>query len=133
MPGFKTGINARVHEYLMKRQGQTVFVSDMMADCDGTKIQIQTAVSRCKKTYGLPIESVVSGNSYKVGVVRNLGAGHSAPKGVPTFGDHGPELIELPKGSVVKPVKRVFEEVGTARTGLVIQDTDGKLYLAQEL
>ena len=120
MPGGKTGLNARVHEYLMKRQGQTVFVSDMMRDCDGNKTQIQTAISRCKMTYGIPIVSLVSGSSYKVGVISDdKPQGHPAPEKVP------------PTPAVKSG--RIFEEVGQARDGVVIQDTNGKLYLAKEL
>jgi biotin operon repressor len=103
-----------VFAYLEHRIGQAVHVDDVAADLGFTKQQVKSAVNNLRTTKGIPIETLVAGYSWRY-----------LPNSKPS---------EDSPGNGSNHTKRIFEEIGVTKTGLIIlQDEDGNLFSAQEL
>ena len=96
----------KIIDFLSEHQNITVTLSEIMKVTSLTKDQVQNGVNNLRTRHGFNIETLVAGNAWKY---------------MPT----GP----APTG----PQRTMFELVGQAKAGLVIQDEDGKLYKAEEL
>jgi hypothetical protein len=102
------GIRAKIREYFERRPGQQVFLDDMAKDLGVAPLAIQSGVPNLMRDVpGYPLEVNIAARSW-------------------TYRPNTP-----PGG--VKEGKRMFEEIGQAKEGIVIQDEAGKLYLAKEL
>lgn len=103
--GRASGLRSQVSEYLHRRPGEEVFVTDIAKDLGLTKKQVQNCVTNAMREGAWPdVEIVTRGNSWRF---------------IP---DNRNDR---------KSNKRMFEEIGVTKDGsIVIQDTDGNLYRA---
>jgi hypothetical protein len=92
----------------MRHKGVDVSIGQIAEETGFDRSQVQAAVAHLQKRNEVPIVTVVRGNVYRY-------TGEVAPDPTPVG-------------------KRVFEEIGTTRSGLIIaQDTEGGLYKLEEL
>lgn len=102
-------ISASIIDFLSKRRNQIVTVTEMMEELKLTKTQIQGNITHLQKRSNVKITTCVAGQAWML--------------------TDGPVEKKPVSGS-----RRMFEEIGPSKAGfLVIQDTDGKLYKAEEL
>lgn len=98
----------KVLNYLNANPNLNLTVEDVSKNTGLDKSQVQSAMSRLKQR-GLNIEVVLAGNCYRYIPTSVTSNGH-------------------------KNNRKLFEEIGTAKDGrIVIQDTDGNLYVATQL
>jgi hypothetical protein len=114
--GAKTGQAAKVHEYLVKRSKQVVFMNDMTQELALLPNQVSSAMSYLRQQKGLTIEIITSGHSYRY---------------VPDVEKPKPP-VEEPKPK--PPSVRVFEELTVAKNGeLILRGSDGTVWRASEI
>lgn len=105
------GIGPAVLRYFQQHPGVTIHLPDLAKELGYPEDRIQSAVNsiRNRNTDGAgdAIDIIMAGNAWR-------------------WHPNGPARA--------LPTKRMFEEIGPAKTGgIVIQDTDGNLFLAREL
>jgi biotin operon repressor len=97
-------------EMLRKRTGEIINTADICAELSITEKQVRGGI-RTLTGHGHDIEIIGRGYAYAY-----RGAGKTATT-IPT----------------VKGDKRLFEEIGMSKQGVIIQDVQGVLYIAKEL
>jgi hypothetical protein len=110
MPG-KQGrvmLKPKVMEHFKRVPGTQQYIGDLAKQFNSTEHQIQECIAGILRTHSLPGLNVE---------VRARSWMYRPPAQVP----------ERTAG------KRMFEEIGQAKEGIVIQDESGSLYLAKEL
>lgn len=108
----KNAVLPKVVEYLEKHTGVICYVTDMETALNLNKRQIQNAVYRAAGEKQLPIETKISGHAWVF-----------MPR---------PTKPVVPE--VVKPSRRVFEELTITRSGnVLVQDEYGVVYSLKEL
>lgn len=99
--------SSAVLEYFTKSPGEILYTSDITKNLNLTKDQVQSAISRFKNRKGINFEVISAGHAYR----------------------YQPGPAEEKKTG-----NRVFEEIGVTKKGdIIIQDSDGNLYRAEEL
>lgn len=96
----------KILEFLSEHQNINVTLSEIMKVTGLTKDQVQSGVNNLRTRHGLNIETVMAGQLWIYHPNTPVAAG---------------------------PQRTMFELVGQAKAGLIIQDEDGKLYRAEEL
>jgi hypothetical protein len=99
----------KIVDFLHEHANITVTLTEIMKVTELNKSQVQNGVANLRSRHGLNIETKLAGQMW-------------------IYHPNVPAPTEEPKR-----VSRVFELVGEAKAGLVIQDEDGKLYRAEEL
>lgn len=116
MPQHNDGIGAKILQVLTRSPGEVVYVQDIASHAKVTEQQVKSALapSRLAK-YPIRIDVVVNGKAWRY------------------MGDRSPQVPE-PAETPTVAEKRIFEEIGTTKSGqLIIQDMDGNLFRAEEL
>lgn len=106
----RSRIRDRVLKYIEDARGANVYVGDMARDLNALEGSIQNAINDLRKS--IPqLQVVIPGRSWRW--VANA---------------------EAPKTEAAAKEKRMFEEIGTTKSGdLLIKDTEGTIYTATEL
>jgi hypothetical protein len=111
--------------YLNGHANVNITVTELMEATELTKSQVQIGMNNLRTRYGLNVQSIVSGNLWRYRpeteaeqLAKDKANGSSANTKTPLRGP-GPSSM--------------YELVGEAKTGIIIQDEDGKLYRAEEL
>lgn len=110
---------AQVYAVLSRNVGLPVSLDDLAQETGLLHQQVSQAIAGLRHRRNMDIEQVLAG-------VYRLRSFATPASGLPA-----PVLPAAP--AVQRPTKRVFEEVGQAKSGLVIQDEKGVLYRAEEL
>ncbi len=101
-------ISASILDFLAQRRNQVVTVTEMMHELKLDKRQIQGNITHIRKRTSVTIETVIAGQAWM--------------------------LKDGPQESAKSNGRMMFEEIGPSKAGvLVLQNTDGKLYKAEEL
>lgn len=101
----------KIIAFLSEHPNINVTLNEIMQVTSLTKAQVQSGMANLRTRHGLNIETRLAGQLW-------------------TYHPNAP----APTEEETKPVTpQVFELVGQARAGLIIQDEDGKLYRAEEL
>jgi biotin operon repressor len=98
-------------QYLSERIGVITNTTEIATELDITTEQVRGGISTLQR-HGHTIENVGRGYAYIY------------QRSVPKIPEPAP---------IIKGDKRLFEEVGTSKLGIVIQDVQGVLYIAKEL
>jgi hypothetical protein len=101
-------IKQRVIEHFQKAPGTQQFVGDLAKQFNVSERQVQECIAGILRMDSLPGLAIVTRTRCWM---------------------YRPEAAQQPRASD----KRMFEEIGPSRDGIVIQDDAGKLYLAREL
>lgn len=103
-------------KYLSENLGLPVHMDDIMKATKLSKQQVQSSMYHLRNRKGMDIETIVAGQVFRL-------KNYSTPK-----------TTEGTPQSTRRSTKRIFEEIGTTKQGVIVaQDEDGALYKVEEL
>jgi hypothetical protein len=109
--GRKAVNSGPILKYLSDNLGLPVHTDDLIKNLGLTKDQIHSSIYNLKNRRGVDIETIIAGEVYRL-------------RGFDT----------APKPAPAAVGKRLFEELGTTKQGVIVaQDQDGVLYKVEEL
>lgn len=112
----------KVYEVLAKNIGLPVSVDDIVKETGLDRERVINGFTTLRAR-GFQVEGVIKGSLYRLTALAPV------PK------EAKREVYEVPEPEPVRtPIKRMFEEIGVTRDGVVIiQDDEGTLFKAEEL
>jgi hypothetical protein len=131
------GIQARVLRSITQHPGEIVYADTIAKDHGFTARQVANAVYNLRARKDLEIEVIIQGSAWRYHP-NALHPVSDAPL-IPTLAvEEEPvrEFTSLDAAMKIKPKreKRIFEEVGATKSGLLVRDIeDETLYLLEEL